>query len=141
MSLSSETTDYYCKNRYLPLYSKRGSGCGVGVSLRYCTFKGFHLFYELILIFFRRFNKTQLKATLNNLRISLIYLSRNMKSFVFFIITWALVASFPLDKQAQVNAISSYICNLSGFSTRATFDSRSGFPRIITARPWSERGS
>ena len=38
-----------------------------------------------------------------------------MKCFVFFIITWALVASFPLDKGAQVNTISPYSCNLSGF--------------------------
>ena len=49
--MAVETTDYYCKNRYLPLYSERGSGCGVGVSLRHGTFKGFHLLYELILIF------------------------------------------------------------------------------------------
>ena len=54
-------------------------------------------------------NMSKLEATLYNLHILFLYLSRNMKCFIFFLITWSLVASFPLDKQAQVNTISSYL--------------------------------
>ena len=32
-----------------------------------------------------------------------------MRCFVFFLITWALVTSFPVEKEAQVNSISQYL--------------------------------